>query len=475
MANLTDALSAVVKEEIPRGIREQRIKLDPVWTDIISTSMGVHREGLGRDWKFLQTYTTGLSGAYQFEANAILEGADTTGPFGTNANQFGAGVGFPDRTETTAPTFFQQTVTLKEARGNLTVPIKWMQMDEFDSSIGSAVAIVLKGNARKAALAHALAFYTSNTANFPIVTNMDTSGLADNAITFTDTIDNSSASDATGRIQMLHVGQTVDMYETGEVVVYTQVPWVVTKVDYLNQTFTIDAIGTETADWATDSADSCFLVPRNSYGNQPSGLNYWTVNTGTIFGLALATHPEFKSLIGTESGPLTEKILTKYIGSFMDRIGTMCDLDTVLTTAGCTHAYLENEDNLARYERNGRRLEIKGGWADIDYAYQGDGFRWAISQFVDPAAAFVVKLNNNIREYVPPATPGTGRQSEFDNEIQFVAQLGGATGVFLHERTATTGRAGVSDNLEAPYFRICELCPEQMQGIKISGLDESEV
>jgi len=464
---LTAALSTVIKEEIPRGIREQRIKIDPVWTDIISSGMGVERSGLGRDWKFLLTLTTGISGAYEFKANSVLVGAAAT--YYNGAQQFGAGNTWPARSETTAPVFFQRTITLKEARGNLIVPLKWMQLDEFDSSIGPAVKQVLLGAARKAALAHAISFYTTDATNFKLVYNLAASGAA---ASHTVTIDNSDATKAHGRIAMIHNGMTVDLVDAGDDVADNDSPWLVTSVDYINQKFVIEKIGgTNTA-----LVSGGYLVLRNSQGNQPSGLLSWMVDASagsqTVFGIDCDAHPEFGSLISTsESGPLTEKILTKYIGSFLDRIGTMCDLDTVITPAAVVHSYLENEDNLARYERNGRRLSVKGGWADIDYAYQGQGFRWAISTFVEPTSCYVLKLGGGtIREYVPPATPGAGHKSEFENEFQFVAPLGGANSVFLHERSSDA----ITDNFEAPFFRICEIATEQPQGIRLTGFDESE-
>lgn len=462
--SLTAALSTVVKEEIPQGIREMRLKIDPVWQDIIVTSTGVTREGLGRDWKFLLTYTTGLSGSYQFQTNAVMVGANLAFA-NTSVNQFGAGNTFPARTESTAPAFFQKDVLLKEARGNLHVPLKWMQLDEFSSSIGPAVKQIMKGTARRAAKAHAIAFHTTDATDFPVVWNLPNTG---SAATLAVAIDNSDSTKSYGRPQMIENGDVVDIYNSSDTLLNTLSPWVVTLADPLNGTFT--AVPLSGSD-AIDPDAGSYIVLRNSRGNQPSGLRSWMKNSGTIFNsLSLTNHPEFKSLIKAESGPLTENMLNKYIGTFFDRLGTMCDLDTIITSAAVVHGYLQNEDNLARYERNGRRLEVKGGWASIDYAYQSMPFRWAISGYIEPKACYVLKLKNNIKEYVPPPTPGAGRKSQFGNEIQFLKQIGGGSDIFFFERLSDA----VTDQFEAPFFRICELAPDQPQGIILTGLDEVE-
>lgn len=467
MATPTSVLSTIVKEEIPKGIREFRTKEDPVWSDIISSSKGVTSTGLGRDWKFLYTYCTGLSGAYQFEANSVLVG-NTIAFDNDSIKQFGAGAGWPARTETTAPAFFQKEVLLKEARGTLVLPLKWVQLDEFDSSIGSAARKVIQGTARKAARAHAMAFYTTDAAKFTLMSNLQTSSVSK---THTITIDNSSSSEAHGRIAMFENGMTVDLYD--DTVKDNTVAWVVTAIDKLHNTLTIASID-DTETQTLGSGDTDRLVLRNSYGNQPSGLRSWMKDTGTIFNgsIDVDVHAEFSSLIGAETGPLTEDLLNKYVGSFYDRLHGMVDLDTIITTTPVTLAYLQNEGNLAWFERNGRRMSVKGGWTDIDYAYHGSNFKWGMSTFSEPNAVYIIKVKGNIVEHVPPSVPGMGSRGEFGNEVKFVAPFGGYTDIFKFEETSS---AAITDNVEAPFYRICELTAETPQGIIITGLDEVEV
>jgi hypothetical protein len=158
----------------------------------------------------------------------------------------------------------------------------------------------------------------------------------------------------------------------------------------------------------------------------------------------------------------------------------MVQLDTILTSAGVVHAYMENEDNIMTIERNGRLLDVKAGWANISFSYHGMPFRWAIDPFIESKKLYVIKLGeSNIKEYLPPKLPGAGHGGEF-GDVEFAGPVGGASGIWLHERIATAGTltpystvAAIGDNLEAPYWHIREVSPEYMQSIKYGDYDES--
>lgn len=486
--SVTTALSNILKVEISKGIREQRTKIDPVWEDIVSTSQGVVRDGMGQKWQFVQAFVSGTAGAFEFMGPPT--GPSYTYPGGAAAldtGVLGTPQGFPARLESVVPAFFQRTITLREGRGNVYVPLKWHTLDQADGSVGSAVKATVTGVARKIANAYALAFFTSDSADFPVVTSLAASGIA---ATHTIEIDNGDAAKASGRIQMLCSGQVLDLYRTGDTIVNGEVvgdAWVVTKVDYLNQTFTIAAM---TPALTEEIIAEDYLVLRGTTvasteatRTQPAGLNTWIKSTGspTVFGIAYDDHPEFKSLMETQSGPLTEAYLRNRIGAFIDRIGTMVDLDTILTPAGVIHSYMENEDNIMTIERNGKLLEMNHGWADLRFSYHGKPFRWAISTFIEAKSLYVTKFGgNNIKEYLPPATPGMGSGGEF-GDVEFVGPAGGLSGIWAHENIGATAETApayaaaysIGDNLQAPFWRMSELCPEQVQSIKTTGFDES--
>lgn len=479
--SVTSALSNILRVEISRGIREARAKLDPVWEDLISTSFGVKRDEMGQSWNFKTAFVTGSAGAFEFMGAPT--GPDLAYPSGdlVDAGVLGTPIGFPSRQESTVPGFFQKTVQLVEGRGNVFVPIKWYTLDRADGAVGSAVKAVVTGIANKVARSYALAFYTSDATNFKVVYDLAASG---SAATHTIVIDNADSSLATGRIQQLEPGTVVDIYTAGVLVNLGGEGdgWVVTKVDYLAQTFVIATMGgTNRPILAAD-----YLTLRGSGRNgaatakQCAGLNTWIVNTGTVFGIDTALYPIFRSLIETQTGPLTERYLRNRIGAFIDRLGTVVDLDTILTPAGVVHAYMENEDNIMTIERNGRLLDMNHGWADIKFSYHGKPFRWAISTFIQPQSLYVTKFaDNNIKEYLPPATPSMGSDAQF-GDVEFAGPAGGLNGIWAHEQLTTAVNAtpyasasSIADNLQAPFWRLAELCPEQMQSIKTTGFDES--
>lgn len=490
MANLSTALSKMVKEELAPTIKEMRIKLDPIWQDIFVSSMGVTSEGLGRDWTFKFPCVSGLGGAYRFEPNTFPSGPSMAAE-GDDYGILPAPNSFPGRLEATVPAWFDITLKLKEARGNIFLPLKWMQVDSWNATIGSAIRKVMQGTGRRIALSHAISFFTKDNTRFTLMQLSDSASAAAHNYTVDNTVDTSAAAAgnlANGRIQMLHPGLMVDIWDATGVTRRNGAtdPWVVTRVNWAENKFRIAS--TTAASVAVTDTD--ILVLRRSatasqtQGQQPSGLNSWIRSVAdsstTIYqgNLDVALHPEYASIkVANLGGPLTEKVLNKYVGAYLERIGTMCDIDTLMMSAGVTHAYLENEDNLARYERNGRRLSVKAGWADIDYGYQGKPFRWAISSFVEPKAVYGIKTGEgNIKELVPPRTPGTGSESTegFDNEIQFIAQLGGANKIWLHETvTAGSGNNEYGDQYQAPFYRICELYAENPQSLVIRGVEES--
>lgn len=502
MATLSAALSLTIKEDLGPQIYDAQLDMDPVWQNVIKTRIGVERAGLSRNWCFNKIFVTGMSGAYEFVSNAVMQGAALT-INSDNVNVFGAPNTFPNRSESTAPSFYEKTIYLKEARGNFFTPLKWMQLDSWTSAIASAVKELIKSSARKAAWQHALAFYSP--VNDPYGTgHTSTDGtdykwirLVDTSECVANTVPSSPAADIDppvsikitftgdvaqiiGRINQVQIGQVVDIYAANGTKLTDTCGWVVSHVDVIGTPGTdrgvfwlIPMDGTDQID-KTAVTDGSWIAPRNSAGNQPSGLNSWIKTSGTVFGIDLAKQHWLKSMITAINGPVTEAELTKQYGTFHERYGTLCNLDSIIASAGVIHAMLENSDNNVRFERNGKKLNLAMGYSGISYGYEGKDFSWHISSFVEPETLFMLKLGDgNIKEYLPPTTPGTGRQGEFENEIQFVAQLGGSKSIYLHDRVVSGVYASVGDQMEAPYFRFTELCPDQVQAIKLTGCTES--
>jgi hypothetical protein len=193
------------------------------------------------------------------------------------------------------------------------------------------------------------------------------------------------------------------------------------------------------------------------------------VNSGSPFGINLSNHPQFKSLVGAVNAVLDEATLNKYVGGFYDAYGGMYMVDSVLTTTGVMTAYMESIDGLYRYARNNERLTLKEGWTSMDYAWQGQTFEILASRYQKPGQAYIMKTGDqNLKRYVPPTVDSTRSQSGFSGEIQFIAPFLGSSTIWkpAHISSAT------SEFAEAPFLCLREWCPDQMAGIKLTGLTE---
>ncbi len=118
MATTIGSIANVLKEELAPGIRESLADIDDVFKNIVSTSMGVERDGLGRTWQFIHTFETGLSGGYKIRSAA---GPDVVSGL-SNVVMFGTPQGYPSQAEVTSTAYLQKTITLKEGAGSLAIP-----------------------------------------------------------------------------------------------------------------------------------------------------------------------------------------------------------------------------------------------------------------------------------------------------------------------------------------------------------------
>lgn len=465
-----DALDKVIKEELSPGIRESLPDIDDVFKEIVTTSMGVERDGLGRDWKFIHTFETGLSGAYAVRSAAgssIVSSLD-------NVNMFDAPQGFPTYTEATATSFLQKTITLKEGFGNIAIPHQYLRADQLTASIGSAVKAILRGTAKKVAHLHAVNFYADDVTNVSIGDVGDISATGTNNGTTAVTVD-FSGTDASGKVNRFFPGLLVDIYDsTGTTHRNSAFLVVVDQVDPLGNTVVFKSVnGSSTISFDDDD----FVTFKDSKGQGFSGLNSWIKASGSVFGINLATYPQFKSLIQAIGGNLTEQVLNANMANFHDSYGGKYFLDTIITTAGVTTTLINDLDSdVNRFARQGKTLSVQGGWDEVGYSYKGRPCRWLISSYVNGRTAaggdlYAIKTaEQNIQRFVPPALPGSASEGMFDGSVEFVAPLGGFSGIFMQSRLAS---GAASDGIEAPFVCVQEWCASNVQSMKLTGLTET--
>jgi len=162
------------------------------------------------------------------------------------------------------------------------------------------------------------------------------------------------------------------------------------------------------------------------------------------------------------------------VGTFLDAYGGMYELDSVITTTGAALSWLDSLDGLGRFSRQGKAISVKGGWMSMGYTYNGRDFEMLVSRFQAKGQAYICYLGgNNLRRLVPPPLGGAGRISDYAGEIQFVAPLMGSNNNFLPLwDTGAASGGGLTQFLIAPFQTWRENYPEQLPGIKVTGLDE---
>lgn len=511
MAAITimDSLSKTIKEEIDPTINETLPELDPTFKQIARSSVGVTRDGIGRDWKKIQVFSTSIAGTHTWRSAA--GGSLVDGLGGRNlqveagAGQYGTGSLRTWQTldQMTTPGFVQRYCTLVQGYGNFHVPLDVMRTDKLDASVGSVVAQITKGAAKREALSQVHAFWKLGHAS----TYTPGAGVQGNLIGTITSI-SASAQDIpaptsapvecklqSGRIRSFFPGLLIDIFAAaGTSVINSTNPVVVMRVDYLKKSIWIKKTAGSAASngIVANTASPLLVLPWNNGSTDltsttasysPSGLVDWikmattaesdSSPTTSVFGINLKWYPQFSSIVDTSlSGALTSDVLNKYIGGFSDAYGS--ELDTILTTPGVILGFLENIDSgaqLLRYDTQGEALAVEAGFMPFGYVHDGKKYRIMTSPNCPTGVVYVLKLGDkNIQKIVPPRLDGVRSDSKFSSEIEFVAPVFGGNGIFMPAYN-TSGQ--LTDAVQAPYLTYCEFMPKMVQGIKIGTFAEN--
>jgi hypothetical protein len=465
MTTAIASISQLIKEELSFVRKEIEPEVDGIFQQIHETTAGVSR-GLGRDWKVIHTFSTGVAGAFK-NVSAAGPAATAQGnvySWDTLARKF---PNLADNVITT-PGTVQKTITLVEGMGNFMLPYQYFLADRLDASTADAVSLAIRGTAKNVNQSEANHFYAQTADQKHWIEMLAAPATGDGTSTVTIVVD---GTEAVGRIGRILPGQTLDWHDSDAADAKLETT-IVKTVDYVNKTFVVEV--SDGTNMSLTANDFCRLAGSEGTTTTtgPSGAEKWLVDTGSdVFGIDMSTHPQFKSIVAAVTGVLDEAMLNKYVGGFYDAYGGMHALDSIITTTGVLTAYMESIDGLYRYERNNNRLTVKEGWTSIDYAWQGQTFQMMASRYQLPGQAYIMKLGDqNLKRYVPPKVQSTTGRGEFPGDVQFVAPWMGSNTVFLPTRHSDSS---VTEMVEAPFVYFREWCPDQLQGVKLTGLTES--
>ncbi len=527
MTQAIAALDNLVREELPMMIDEAGPIIAPVFDKIKRTAFGVKSQtGLGRGYKVIHLYETGVAG--------LIESGDPLGPemttiVGNQAQllaQGDASAGltiFPTAAESPHMGDIKRELILHKVVGNFSIPAAWKQADLLNAAQIKKVARDMKAVAKLKAIYEASSFFShsvTNEAGFQSQVLSRISAIAESSVAAEADYMVVTINETYGRISNFRQGMRLDLVtdtsgvlQNGtagatpttaglEVKNYTHttvkyVHLIVSSVDYLGKKITLRPVNSDTGglpDYDNSDSGDCFTVmpiaddwivmsksTRYNSGSRPQfswGLNDWIKSSGYILGgaasgaaLDLAQYPQFKSQVKDVSGPLTDDVINGYIGGYLDAYPGET-LDTIITTQGVQLKWLQQPglyNNRQNYERTGKALSFKGGWSQIAYEFGGRSYEWIMSPMCLSNTLYALKFGGeNIQRFSPPRLGGM--EASMGQEIEFLAPLGGLSGVFMVAHAAS---GAPQELLEAPFWYYCLIAPRDPRAVKLTGLTES--
>jgi hypothetical protein len=517
-------LNNLIREELPSVLHESLPAIAPLFNSIDNSSIDVVRDtGIGRGWKVLHTYETGVAGLIETAIpsgptfNTMIGGSATDAQahmldIGTAA----AGLDiFPTASHSPHTADIKRELTLHKSVGNFSMPVQWMQADALTATQIKKVARDIQAVGKNKAIIEASSFFSYQATNasgyYNQVLGRLASAATDNAAT-TGMID-FVIDEAYGRICNFRQGMAIDIHadssgtlQNGTAVDSTDrrnidnsnnlLKLIVTDVDFLAKRVTCMPIDTVdgtmpafTGGWygagnGSICAANDWVVLANTAtytgGSRPQhswGLNDWIKSSGIIMGgsagdgaLDLAYYSQFKSSVVAVNGPLTDDVLNRYIAGYLDSYPGMT-IDTIITTQGVNQQWLQQPQLGAgrfMYDRTGKSLSVKGGWSSVTYEWGGRTFNYIVSPMCLSNTLYAVKFaDGNVTRYVPPTVGGS---SSSVGGVEFLAPLGGHSGIF---KIAHSSGGASQDLVEAPFWMYQLIAPLDPKGIKLTGLTEA--
>ena len=521
MAQAVDILSDIVREELPRMLVEMEPVVAPVFEKIKRTAIGVKTaDGLGKAYQVIHIYATGQAGLFE---SADPLGPDMTTIAGNQAQLLAEGTAssnldiFPAATEVPHTGEVKRTLSLHKVVGNYSIPAAWKTLDMLNAAQLGKVNRDLRAVAKNKVLYEASSFFSYEVTNDAGYVNQvlgRISAVSEHSGTAWGDYMLITLDEEYGRIANFAKGQRVDIVadssgtlQSGTATTGTDVRnyatstanyvhLIVIDVDYLGKKITLRPVdGTtgalpdytngyrsgagvcgEANDWIVMSNTSRHITssrPQFSWG-----INSWIKGSGSILGgadqasgLDLDLYSMFKSQVKAVDASLTDDIINGYIGGYLDAYPGE-SLDTIITTQGVQQQWLKQPglyNNKQNYERTGKALSFRGGWSSISYEFGGRVFEWIMSPMCLSKTLYGCKFaGDNIQRFGPPRIGGSN--VSMGPELEFLASLGGHTGVFKIAH-ASNGRS--QELLEAPFWYYNLICPRDPRGLKMTGLTEA--
>lgn len=491
MAAIQTAISKLFEEDLDGGVVDSLPVVDSFaeeWANMQTSQ----RDGIGRGWQVINTFSESLSGAVRFVAAG---GAELATNQLTHSTVPGNPREYPGLDESALTAYIQKTIPLVEALGNTFVPQHFMHQDVQPAAIWSSVEDILRGTAKTIALSDVFCTYAidayKSICQIPSSLDTNTGSVA-------------IFSPVGGQPGSIQNGQNVDLLDSSGLKlnsVLCRVDGVRYVPDATDDTVGYGEVTIKTVDgsvgWNTASLPSGYVVPADPTvavgtawpAHGIAGPESWLINTGTAFGINVGTYEQFKSVVLENANQaLDESLLNKLFGRFFKAYGMVNMPDCIVTSMGVTNAYVETYPGLGSlqvFRTHGQTLQPNAGYdlGTTPYVYQGMKVKWKISsnmpsttQFANQSTSFGGRLwamktrEQNIRRVTPVPLPGAKANRKYGREVQFAYANRGPDGIFW-PYTSASGR--LTEWMQAPFNRWVAVYPKFMQGIRVTGLKES--
>ena len=530
---LFDTLERRIPEIINNVLTNMLPGIDPAF-NVLATSEGVESSSIGRDLIVRKLFQGALTGVVEMDTpttyptlfgGTTVPISDTSSGASSTLFATSAGTFFPDVSKQVEPKPVEMAIPLQAIKGNLKMTLGEIKLDALQNVIGDVVAPKLVGFAAQLARYRAIMFYTNDNTDYSLcnMTNIEVgTGVDAGRVVFTP------SNDATGRfvrgmqVDLFHQSGGSGTYDTKLNVVLdadvateakwqvystptstdvttgtsTSIPVYVEAVDYMSDRVTLvlkygpwidgalaDNKARKLPSGATPARTIKVCLAGTKYlganGEAFSGLNTWIKSTGSIYGVSLATFPEFKSLKYTESGPLTEQKLRRICSRY--NIGATqthgFTIDGFITTQGVLDAYAATKIGEQQIQRQGTTLDLdhEGGVTSATFMHDGRRYKLEPSAWCDYGTLYGIN-KGGMKRYVPTRPAGMGNLPNAPSylEFNFVAPLlTGNSSIRMPTPSGTTGQW--TDTIQMPGESRMEVVPSQFPMIKVDGLSEDKL
>lgn len=501
-STLVNAISDAIEEILQVG-PPGNPPLDDHYMSLRSTTMGVERTGIGRDFKVVHAIRSGISSPFRWTSKVL--GADPM----DSLNQ---GIHVPTDKYTAYPGLakaswqgiISREVQLARGQGTIFLPVEYAKASALNAALYSEVAENVKAHAAGIMLGEIHSYYRQKlTNNFTVAT------VGSGFVAGTD-ITNANATDdkvtfvvGRGSVRNFYPGQMIDFISDADPPVKKNAnPVIVESVRYVpdtssdtggyGQVIGISTTG-EDLNAATPIAAGDMVVDHDSFTvgmsaaasslDGPLGPESWLLTTGSAFNINVETFQQYQSVSLAVNGPFTTPVGMKAWGRFFKAYGPVDMPDTFVTSQGVTNAAVENLEGLSRFPRMGEPFTFSEGYefGQVPFQFGSHRVKWQVSAYM-PSTSDVTAANpqggrgwglktrdGNIKRYVPPRSEfATEGPSDVPQEVDFLIS-GGPMGVFL---PWPDGSGSVLPVYGAPYDHWMAVAPSVMQGILLTGMSE---